>query len=369
MKTKLKFFLGAALCLLAILTTAHATPNGKGGGGSGGGSSPGGTIYYTGNFPGWGSGTPTISMNPDGSNKTVLGTGSYSRIFGNPSWQLHNDHRWFLAYERFTDEYYPDGSLRMELFALRDDHNHEPEFNDNPETRSQLTDDLTLQLGGPQWVPGDQWISIIGRRWSSAATDATVVEGGIYVVPLVFDAAGNVIGLGELPTTPTIPLPLVQAPSPQPGVEAHPQADVTYFSWNPTGTMFVYTKRSDSGVWVADLFGGEIQISSDAGLMPEWSPDGETIVYSFGRGLITIKPDGKKRSWIVWPTSEWLFRNAFWSPDSGYLVFSGWPKVEEGVYSAWADIFRVNANGRDLINLTNSPDDRDLTSAWNAGWR
>ena len=73
-----------------------------------------------------------------------------------------------------------------------------------------------------------------------------------------------------------------------------------YYSWAPTGDMFVYTKTSDPyGVWVSDLDGAEIMISSHPGYRPEWSPDGSTIVYGAGGGFVTIKPNGKRLTWIL----------------------------------------------------------------------
>lgn len=160
------------------LTTAHAAGKGNGGGGGGGGGDViGGTIYYYGNFPGWGSGTPTISMNADGSNKTVLGSDGWSTIFGEPSIHLHNNHRWFpkafslpdpdhIPTEEEPYKYleYPDGSWRYELFALRGDYN--PYSNNTPHTGALLlADDPAFQLlGGQHWLLNDEYISFVARR-------------------------------------------------------------------------------------------------------------------------------------------------------------------------------------------------------------
>jgi len=370
MKTRISILLGAALSLLMTLTPAQAG-RGKGGGGNGGGGSggeatPEGTIYYYGNFPGW-SGTPSISMNADGSNKTVIGSDGWSTIFGNPSLNPHANHRWFLKLVPFAGEYAPDGAGRVELHALRDDFN--PDSNNTPQTMAQLTDDPTLQpLGGMHWMPGDTYVSFVARRWSSADPGATVVEGGIYVVPLVYDADGSIIGLGEGPGTPAIPLPLVPDPYPQPGVDAHLRPDVIHYSWDPSASRFVYTKLSDPyGVWVADVVGTETKISSDPGHKPEWSPDGSTIVYGAGGGFITIKPNGKRRTWILQSTSTTSYYYAYWSPDSRNLVFTGQANESGGLNH---DVYRANANGGELVNLTDTPaPDREMTFGDNAGWR
>lgn len=340
------------------LATTHAAGNGKGGGGGGGGGGediPQGTIYYLGPIPGLGYGNIMTSMSPDGSNQTPVGSGGWGGTFGTPSLDLHGGHRWFLLTIPLADQYYPDGTRRREIFALRDDRN--PESEDIEQMEVQLTDDSTLDPQGPAWLVGDDWVSFIGRRWSSAEPDAVVVECGIYTAPVVFDAEGNVAGLAELPVTPTIPMPLVQGEM---------QPDVAYYSWDPTGSMIVYTKINDPyGVWVADVLGGESKVSSDWGHMPEWSPDGTRIVYGLSGGFVTIKPNGKSRLWILRKTSTWSFFHAYWSPDSDYLVVTGQSSLDNN-----HDLFRVNVNNGELVQLTDAPNPAgESVHEWYGGWR
>ena len=381
MKTTLNQLLGAALCLLATTTTAPAAGKGKGGsgggGGAGGGSTLEGTIYYIGNAEGW-SGTPSISMNADGSNQTVLGSGGYSDIFGTPSIHRHNTHRWFLKLEYLKDpdhmptpeepfKYleHPDGAKRAQLVSLRDDCNVETPA---PETKSLLLDgDPTLQILGPlSWLLDDNYVSFIARRWSSSDPDASVVGGGIYVLPVVFDADGNIAGLGELPTAPVVPLPLVPDDNPPPNVEAHPQPDVIEYSWNPAADMYAHRKRSVPGLWVADLVSGaEIMIATGYG--PQWSPDGAWIAYGSGGSIEKIRPDGKRRTRLLQATSTWIFDGSCWAPDSRHLAFTGQAFEEGGINH---DLFVMEANGGGLVNVTNTP---GPTTEWihpnSGGWR
>ena len=149
-------------------------------------------------------------MNSDGSGKTALG----GKMFGNPSTALYNNHRWFICTYVITGQYYPDGiTPRSEVFALRDD--FQPTLNNNANTAVQLTDDITLQPGNTDWVPGGAQISFEARRWSSAELGATVVEAGLYTAALVFGGDGNIIGLATQPTTPAIVFPLIE-PAPDP---------------------------------------------------------------------------------------------------------------------------------------------------------
>jgi len=366
MKNRFSILLGAALCLLGTLTTTYAAGKGGGGGNGGGpgGSTPTGTIYFLGPIEGLGSGSITRSISPDGSNETVVGSGGTGLLRGNPSLNLHNDYRWFLGVVHYTGQYYPDGATRNEVVVTRED--YENGSNNNAQTRSDLTDDITLQWRGLRWLPGDEFISFIGRRWSSTEPDATVVEGGIYTAPLVFDADGNLSGLGALPTL-TIPLPLL--PSDEPNIDGveHLHPDVIYYSWAPTADMFVYTKLSDGyGVWVADLNGSETMISTNPGYGPEWSPNGKLIVYSVGGNLVTIKPTGRNELWIVPRTSNWTYVFAQWAPDSSQLVFTG--QDSDNNYN-W-DLFRVDANGNNFLQLTDTPTPaKEQTASYNSGWR
>src|SRR5688572_18739604 len=101
MKTKINTLLGAVHSLLVTVSLTQAAPP-QGGGGTGGG-----TIYYVGPWPGATQGGTAVmtKMNSDGSGKTPLALG----MFGNPSWVLHNNRRWFVYTYVIPDQYYPDG--------------------------------------------------------------------------------------------------------------------------------------------------------------------------------------------------------------------------------------------------------------------
>src|SRR5262245_59499325 len=140
MKTKINHLLGTVLSVLVTIaaTSSQAAPGG-GGGGTGGG-----VIYYLGP---WSSElTPgTTTTHSDGSNKRLLVIGGYYGVWGNPSRVLRDNHRWFVRPYYITGQFYPDGSKRWEIFAMRDDQL----------TLVQLTDNPTLQSDGRvDWVPG-----------------------------------------------------------------------------------------------------------------------------------------------------------------------------------------------------------------------
>ena len=53
-------------------------------------------------------------MDADGANKAPVP----GDVHGEPSNALHGDQRWYLEVQFITDEFYPDGGERRELFAL-----------------------------------------------------------------------------------------------------------------------------------------------------------------------------------------------------------------------------------------------------------
>jgi hypothetical protein len=292
------------------------------------------------------------TMNPDGSNRTVLGLG----LFGVPSRALHEGHRWFVATLGIADQYYPDGERRRELFAFRDDYN--VNSNDTPETRVQLTDDITLEPWSGDWVPGDGEISFIGKRWSSAEPGAVAVEGGLYVASLVFDADGSIVGLDSQPATPAISVPLVEF---QPGDW---QPDFLAYSWAPDGIQVTYTSY-DGDLGVANLLDEHTLILAGAAHAPQWSPDGSLIAFT-GGGICTIKPNGKVFKRVVPDTSAWFPSRAFWSPTGGHFVFAG---EERGTGNS--DIFLVPATGGTWVNLTDTPAPfrEYIVESSQGGWR
>jgi hypothetical protein len=324
--------LAAFTALTLICATAWSSPPGTGGG----------TIYYvqTGIKTTW-------TMNSDGANQTQLGFGTYGPV----STVIYNNHRWFLDTRQITPpEYYPDGSYRTEVFALRDD--YDVNLNNNSATRVQLTSDITFQpyqdgLYSLHWVPGGQMISIKARRWSGA----TVVEGGIYTASLQFGPDGNIIGLAAQPAAPAIPFPL----------DANFWPNVSTYCWDPTGLKVCYEERT--GLWIADLVGSPHQkIFNGIPHTPQWSPDGAKIAFTNPTlGISTIKPDGLGLKDIIRRTNAWTFDRPFWSPLATHIVCYGFAAT--GPYNL--DVFRAASNGNSLTNLTNT----SSTGEYPMGWR
>src|SRR5262245_58734486 len=148
---------------------------------AGGGNSIGGTIYFR--WGGW-----LAAMNSDGSAKS-----SSSLTDGEPSRGLPGGHRWFLRVEPIPGEFFPDGIQHFELVAFRDDGTTVVPLMDAPA--------MELATGNYgyetiRWQPGDHSISWIACEWDLISGQR--VACGIYEAALLFDNAGNVIGLDPL---------------------------------------------------------------------------------------------------------------------------------------------------------------------------
>ena len=121
---------------------------------------------------------------------------------------------------------------------------------------------------------------------------------------------------------------------------------------------FVSERTGDPEIWVMAADGSrQTNISRSPGSMdydPEWSPDGELIIFSSNRGppetgtpfgLWTMRPDGSDlrrlpvRNEARWPA---------WSPDGARIVYSGLSADGN------TEIFVAGADGSGAVNLSRS---------------
>jgi Tol biopolymer transport system component len=322
----------AAFAALAVFSaTAWASPPGTGGG----------TIYYVHTGV-----KTTYTMNSDGTSQTQLGFGTYGPV----STVTYNGHRWFLDTRDIDNppEYYPNGDVRSEAYAVRDDFDYY--VNNNSATIVRLTDDITFQTSRDgtyslQWIPGGQMISIKARRWSGS----NIVEGGIYTASLQFGPNGNIIGLVAAPTVPAIPFTL----------DANRWPNFRTYGWDPTGRKVAY--EDTTAMRIADVLGSpHVTIYNGWSHTPQGSPDGTVIAFTDSNyGISTIRPNGTHLTAIIRRTPSWtLFDRVFWSPTGSNIVCYG------SSSSGYQDVFRAGSNGNFLTNLTNTPSSGEISMGW-----
>jgi hypothetical protein len=348
----------AAVVALAFLggipqdVNAQGGGHGGGGGGSAGGTG-GGTIYFI-NGAGGGYNTNYMwSMNSDGSNVSQL---NYWGVFNVPSRALHNSHRWYLTTLTIPNETYPNGTPRMEVFAIRGD--YDSVVNNNSETRVQLTNDPNLQplfgwFQGMHWTPGDTKISFKARRWDGS----TPVEGGLYIANLVYRADGNITGIATQPGSPALGFALDENDMPAIG----------RFSWGSSSTQVAYIDVPETGIWIANLSTGtRTRIYSGGVGYLDWSQDGSKFV--FGSGTVrSMKSNGTSVKTVLGPryvNNIWVsgFGHAYLNPAGTHITCVGIMNLSGGVIDN--DVIRATVTGGSVTNMTNSSSLNELPVSW-----
>ncbi len=170
---------------------------------------------------------------------------------------------------------------------------------------------------------------------------------------------------------------VTERPSPQDGIIwlARPgQAparlvDGSAASWSPDGRRVVYSARVSGRpqLWVITPSGADpIQITTEGGQDPVWSPDGRFIAYAFNGRVYLMDADGAIRRQIT--TGEELFdRNPVlkWSPDGSSLAYAEFQPAyaprRSSIYVIAADTFsRTRLTGDYEPPLQWSPDSQWL---------
>jgi Tol biopolymer transport system component len=119
-------------------------------------------------------------------------------------------------------------------------------------------------------------------------------------------------------------------------------------AWSADGTKLAYSSKigGTGGIFIVNADGSGVRrVTSDtADGEPTWSPDGTKLAFvhvsSGRRRLVTTNLDGSGLT-VVTPTLERDVDDPEWSPDGTRLTFSD-----------FADVYVVNANGSNLVNLT-----------------
>jgi Tol biopolymer transport system component len=159
--------------------------------------------------------------------------------------------------------------------------------------------------------------------------------------------------------------------------------------WSPDGTRIAFfsEREGKSGIWVMDIDGENvIPVGTPPGVndYPTWSPDGKRIAWnctmghrhSNGRGdfeICVANADGSDLTQLT--DTEGDNKYPAWSPDGLHILFvsnrAGWPTLpdyEPLGYDPEAfgdeEIFVMNVDGTNQVNLTDNPREDDSFPAW-----
>lgn len=121
---------------------------------------------------------------------------------------------------------------------------------------------------------------------------------------------------------------------------------------------------SDCSLWLGDVDTGEVRqitsntVNCDREYGPRWSPDADQLTYhrdlvrpdgSITSAVFVIDADGTDERRLTAP--DLVGGNPDWSPDGEWIVFSTYPPIVVGWHRD-ADLWRIRPDGTDLQRLT-----------------
>jgi len=150
--------------------------------------------------------------------------------------------------------------------------------------------------------------------------------------------------------------------------EEDPLFFARYPKWAPDGEKIVfyrYVQGKANQVWVMNADGSDRKMLNNWGWYPAWSPNGRKIAFVSGRDawnawkstdIYVMDTDGGNVEILTKPDS-WSESYPTWSPDGTKIAFSS---NRNGNY----EIYVMNADGSNALQLTNTPQDE----LWGLNW-
>jgi Tol biopolymer transport system component len=127
--------------------------------------------------------------------------------------------------------------------------------------------------------------------------------------------------------------------------------------YSPDGFRIVFVRTNDlrksgnGAAFVVNTDGSGLRQLTPWGMggSPSWSPDGQWILFD-GRGMLfVVHPDGSAQRQIPLHAGRYYAYEPGWSPDGRRIVFGMFLNGQN-------DIFTAGADGTDLVQVTNTPE-------------
>ncbi|MAF10655.1 hypothetical protein CMK11_09400 [Candidatus Poribacteria bacterium] len=136
-------------------------------------------------------------------------------------------------------------------------------------------------------------------------------------------------------------------------------------AWSRDGTRIAWV--SDDDIWVGNADGSDAALLVDTGIQdsgPEWSPDGQWIAFSTitssARDIYRVQADGAGLTNLT-SSDDALCWHGSWSPDGTRIAYSRWPFSGD---TGAIDVYTMNAtDGSDAIPLVGGAT-KDEGPAW-----
>ncbi len=145
--------------------------------------------------------------------------------------------------------------------------------------------------------------------------------------------------------------------------------DGAYPAWHPDGQTISFLFKGD--LWLTGLKGstrenltnGRVSFGS---VVPVFSPDGRQIAYwglsDQGIGVNTLGVNGGNDQIVLGGLSR--DGRVSWSPDGRRIAYSEMQKLDPPFKRFGSDIFVVNINGSNRVNLTVNPPPFNISPSW-----
>ena len=134
--------------------------------------------------------------------------------------------------------------------------------------------------------------------------------------------------------------------------------------FSPDGRQLAYlhySSASTATLWIVDIATGSARqvVTTAVDFGPTWSPDGQWILVDAGDHFLVVRPDGQDGYDLRPPASVGWVGDPQYSPDGTRILFHMALKGSDK-----NDIYTMNVDGTDLVQITDTPDVTEYFTAW-----